>query len=174
MNEEPALMAQITTWLSGAGDQALQWLASPAAWSQFAMLAGAFLLATLITAQVNPVITRLVTPAEGRSGLFATARRNLLRLLPLLLPLLAYGLTAVGEEVTRSIFGTAEVIGFGKRVFLFLAARAFVRDILTDPFLRLLGRYVLLPAMAHCHLPSVDCCNYLFLLIKVFFRRWPA
>ena len=76
MNEEPNLMAQITTWLSGAGDQALQWLASPAAWSQFAMLAGAFLLATLITAQVNPVITRLVTPAEGRSGLFATARRN--------------------------------------------------------------------------------------------------
>lgn len=156
MNEEPALMAQITTWLSGAGDQALQWLASPAAWSQFAMLAGAFLLATLITAQVNPVITRLVTPAEGRSGLFATARRNLLRLLPLLLPLLAYGLTAVGEEVTRSIFGTAEVIGFGKRVFLFLAARAFVRDILTDPFLRLLGRYVLLPAMALYALGLLD------------------
>jgi len=65
--------------------------------------------------------------------------------LALLLPLLAYGLTALGEQLTRSLFGAGDVIAFGKRVFILLAARLFVRDILTDPFLKLLGKYVLMP-----------------------------
>ena len=43
------------------------------------------------------------------------------------------------------MFGSGAVIAFGKRLFLFLAARLFVRQVLTDPFLRFLGRYVLLP-----------------------------
>jgi small-conductance mechanosensitive channel len=64
------------------------------------------------------------------------------------LPLLAYLLTGIGETVTRQLFGSGEVIGFGKRVFLFLAVVALVRDILKDPFLRLLGRYVLIPVAA--------------------------
>jgi small-conductance mechanosensitive channel len=54
----------------------------------------------------------------------------------------------VGEAITRSVFGSGAVIAFGKRVFLFVAARAFARDVLTDPFLRLLGRYVLVPLAA--------------------------
>ena len=33
----------------------------------------------------------------------------------------------------------------GKRVFIFLAARIFVREVVTDSFLRLLGKYVLVP-----------------------------
>jgi small-conductance mechanosensitive channel len=71
-----------------------------------------------------------------------------LSLLPLLFPLLAYGLTALGEETTRAMFGAGGVIGFGKRLILLVAARILVREVLSDPFLRLLGRYVLVPAAA--------------------------
>ena len=46
--------------------------------------------------------------------------------MPLMLPLIAYGLTALGEEVTRATFGSGEVVAFGKRVFIFLAARILV------------------------------------------------
>jgi potassium efflux system protein len=64
------------------------------------------------------------------------------------LPLLAYGLTALGEGVTRAAFGSGEVIAFGKRVFLFLAVRALVQHVLPAGFPKLLGRYVLLPVAA--------------------------
>jgi small-conductance mechanosensitive channel len=84
----------------------------------------------------------------AKAGPLANARRFALRFVPLLLPLIAYGLTALGEEVTRATFGSGEVIAFGKRVFIFLAARIFVREVLTDSFLRLLGKYVLIPLAA--------------------------
>ena len=59
--------------------------------------------------------------------------------------LLAYAFTGIGETLTRSIFGSGAVIAFGKRVFLFLAIRSFARDMLTDPLLKLLGKFVLIP-----------------------------
>jgi len=121
------------------------WLLSPAAWSQFALLVVAWLLAVLITRRIRPVLTRLLTPAAGQEGPIASARRFVLMFLPLLMPLLAYGLTGMGESVTRSIFGSGDVIAFGKRLFMVLAARLFVRDILTDPFLKMLGRFILMP-----------------------------
>ena len=68
--------------------------------------------------------------------------------MPLLLPLLAYGFTGIGENVTRSIFDSGAVIAFGKRVFLLLAAYILVRDIIGDPFLKVLGRFVLIPVAA--------------------------
>lgn len=135
-------------WLDQGQAIALGWLLSPAAWSQFGLLALAVIAAVLISRRTMPAITKLATPAETRQDMLATALRFALRFLPLLMPVLAYGFTAIGEEVTRSIFGTGDVIAFGKRVFLFLAARIFVRDVLTDGFLRLLGRYVLVPVMA--------------------------
>jgi small-conductance mechanosensitive channel len=156
MDGQSDIATRVMGWIEQAGDVALGWLASPAAWSQFALLAVAFVVARLVAARVNPVVRRVIEPGEGKVGMIATARRFVLRFLPLVLPLFAYGLTAAGEEVTRSIFGSGEVIAFGKRVFLFLAARAFVRDILTDPFLRLLGRYVLIPAMALYALGVLD------------------
>ncbi len=142
------LMAKILDGLDQAGQIALSWLLSPAAWSQFGLLALSYLAARLLTARVLPIVSKALTPAEDKQGLIPTALRFGLRFLPLILPLLAYGLTALGEEVTRSLFGSGDVIAFGKRVFLFLAARAFVREVLRDPFLRLLGRYVLIPAAA--------------------------
>lgn len=150
------MLERVTGWLQEGAEVALGWLASPAAWSQFALLALAYVAARLIAGRLSPVILRLLTPKDGATGLLATARRFALLFLPLLLPLLAYALTAAGEGVTRAAFGSGEVIAFGKRVFLFLAARALVREVLTDGFLKLLGRYVLIPVAALYALGLLD------------------
>ncbi len=143
-----ALYEQAMGYAQPAIDIALEWLLSPAAWSQFGLLVAAYLLARLANRMLQPRLTALLTPAEGNMNIFAQARRFVLMFLPLLLPLLAYGFTAIGEQVVRSIFDSGAVIAFGKRVFIFLAARAMARDIITDPFLKLLGKYVLVPAAA--------------------------
>jgi small-conductance mechanosensitive channel len=147
MNGQGDFAATLTSWAHEAGEIALGWLSSPAAWSQFGLLAVAYLMARLAAARVKPVVIRLLEPAS-KAGHIANARRFALRFVPLMLPLVAYGLTALGEEVTRATFGSGEVIAFGKRVFIFLAARIFVREVLTDSFLRLLGKYVLIPVAA--------------------------
>ncbi|MBW0158491.1 mechanosensitive ion channel family protein [Sedimentimonas flavescens] len=139
-----SLQDRLAPWLATAQD----WATSPAAWSQFVLLGMAWVMAHLLGRRFRTQLSALITPPEGASGPFAMIRRWSLLLLPLLVPLLAYGLTAVGEAFTRSLFGSGAVIAFGKRVFLFMAARAFAQDILREPFLRLLGRYVLVPAAA--------------------------
>ncbi len=135
---------------------AQDWLLSPAAWSQFGLLIGAFLLARFANKMIAPRLISLLTPHEDNQSVFASARRFVLIFVPLLLPLLAYGFTAIGEVVTRSLFGSGAVIAFGKRVFLFLAARALAKHIITDPFLKLLGRYVLVPVAALYALGFLD------------------
>ncbi len=145
MNGQPEIIGRVMAFLTLAWDKAEGWLSSPAAWSQFGLLALAYLAARLATRRLTPLIDRFVAPKEGATGRLAALRRFALRFLPLLLPLLAYGFTALGEGLTRAAFGQGEVIAFGKRVFLFLAARTLVHEVLTDGFLRLLGRYVLLP-----------------------------
>ena len=144
MNGTDDFAAKVVGWIGQAGDIAMGWLLSPAAWSQFGLLAVAVILSRLATARAAPVVTRVLDPGE-KTGHLASLRRFALRFLPLFLPLFAYGLTALGEEVTRAAFGSGEVIAFGKRVFIFLAARIFVRDVVSDSFLRLLGKYVLVP-----------------------------
>ncbi len=156
MNGQPQIVDKVLGWLDQALQIALGWLSSPAAWSQFALLAVAFLLARIIAARVTPLLTRLLTPPEGKEGIITTARRFGLRFLPLLMPLAAYGLTAAGEAVTRSVFGSGDVIAFGKRVFIFIAARILVQHVLTEPFLRLLGRYVVVPVAALYALGLLD------------------
>jgi len=137
-----------TGYAATAFEIAVNWIIDPANWVQFALLVGAYLAALVITRKLNPKLTQLLTPAEGNETVLSKVRRFVLLFLPLLLPLLAFGLTAIGEQVTRSIFGSGEVIAFGKRVFLFLAVRAFVRDMLTDPMLKALGKIVLVPLAA--------------------------
>lgn len=137
-------------------DLAKDWLLSPAAWSQFALLVGAYVLAVIANRILAPKISRLLTPAADNMSVLSKARRFILIFLPLLLPLLAYGFTAIGEQVTRSLFGSGAVIAFGKRVFLFLAARALARDIITDPFLKLLAKYALVPIAALYALGFLD------------------
>ena len=143
-------------WLDQAGAIALGWLASPAAWSQFALLVAAFLLAMLLTRRLRPVLDRLLSSRAATGGMLAQLGAFLTGLTPLLLPLIAYAFTALGEELTRSLFGSGAVIAFGKRVFLLIAARILVRDVLKDPFLRLLGRFVLLPIAALYALGLLD------------------
>lgn len=127
---------------------ALAWAIDPASWVQFALLVVAYVLAVVITHKLNPRLIAALTPAVDNQSILANLRRFLLIFVPLVMPLLAFALTAVGEQVTRSIFGAGDVIAFGKRVFMFLAVRAFVRDILSDPLLRLIGRLVLIPLAA--------------------------
>ena len=156
MEALPEFMQSLLRMIQPVTDTAMQWLVSPAAWSQFALLATAFVAAIFLTRRFRPLLIKLLTPADGAEGMIMQARRFTLGLMPLLMPLLAYVLTAIGEELTRSLFGSGAVIAFGKRVFLFIAVRALVRDALTDPFLRLLGRYVLIPVAALYALGVLD------------------
>ena len=136
---------QALSYLQQGYDLAIQWLTSAAAWSQFGLLVVAFLAAYYMHKKINPAIEALLNPDEENTGIFAHGLRFGLLFLPLLLPLLAYSFTAVGEQITRSIFGSGAVIAFGKRLFILLAARILVQDVIYSPFLKVLGKYILLP-----------------------------
>ncbi|MGH1464673.1 MAG: mechanosensitive ion channel family protein [Cognatishimia sp.] len=148
--EQSELVQQALAYGQQGWDIAKGWLLSPAAWSQFALLVAAFLVALWITRRLRPILTKLLTPGDDQQGLLAKARRFVLQFVPLLLPLLAYGLTGVGENITRSVFGSGAVIAFGNRLILFLAVRILVKDVVQDSFLRVLGKYLLVPvALIH-------------------------
>lgn len=148
MEGQSEFAGHVLAWLDQGLEIAGGWARSPAAWSQFALLAIAFVAARLLAGRFQPRLVKVIGPKEEARGLLPDLRRFALRFLPLLLPLLAYGLTALGESLTRATFGSGEVIAFGKRLFLFLAARSLVRDVVTDAFLRFLGRFVLIPVAA--------------------------
>ncbi len=156
MENQPEFVAIAVGYAERGWDIAKEWLLEPAAWSQFALLVVAFLAAVLVTRRVRPALAGIITPAADSQTMFANTRRTALPFLALILPLLAYFFTAAGEAVVRSMFESGAVIAFGKRVFLFLAARALVRDIVRDPFLKVLGKYVLVPAMALYALGILD------------------
>lgn len=142
------MIEQAQEMLSQGLEIGRDWLLSPAAWSQFTLLVAAYLGAYFVNRSVTPQVTQFLTPKDDDGGQIAKFRRFLIVFVPLTLPLLAYAFTAMGESVTRSLFGSGAVIALGKRVFLFLAIRAFAQDILKDPFLRFLGRYILIPVGA--------------------------
>lgn len=143
-----ALQDQILTYYAQGRDLALDWLTSPAAWSQFALLIVAYGAAVVLSKRAEPLSKTLLDRLGGIDTRLKKPADFLSLFLPLLLPILAYILTAIGEQVTRSAFDSGAVIGFGKRIFIFLAARILVRDIIYDPFLKMLGKYILLPASA--------------------------
>ena len=155
LTDYPPIIQKIADYGLQGYELALGWLLSPAAWSQFAILVGAYLLAVLISRRLRPALHSLIDPAD-KQNMFTAPRLFILLFLPLILPLLAYALTGIGEQVVRSIFDSGAVIAFGKRLFLLLAVRAFVRDILSDPFLKLLGRFMLLPIAALYTLGLLD------------------
>ena len=142
------MMDTVQRYAEQGQDILLQWITSPAAYAQFGLLVAAWVLAVLASAWLRPRLTRLITPPEAQRGPIRKARTFALIFLPLLLPLLAYAFTAAGEQVTRSLFGSGAVIALGKRVFVFIAVRRIVGDIVTDPFLKLLGRYIAIPVAA--------------------------
>lgn len=145
MEQQPEIIQQALGYAQQGWDIAQGWLLSPAAWSQFAILVVAFLIALWVTRKLRPILTKLLTPADDQNGYLAQARRFVLQFVPLLLPLIAYGLTGVGENVTRSVFGSGAVIAFGNRLILFLAVRILVKEVIQDSFLKVLGKYILIP-----------------------------
>lgn len=147
LSSQPQIVQTAAGYALQAYDLAMGWLLSPAAWTQFGLLVASYLLAVLITRRLRPFLARVIGPGD-KQNMFTAPRLFVLQFLPLLLPLLAYVLTGIGEGVVRSLFDSGSVIAFGKRVFLFLAARALVRDIIKDPFLKMLGRFMLIPIMA--------------------------
>lgn len=124
---------------------ASDWLTSPAAWSQFALLIVAVFIAWFARRTFSSPLSKILTPPEGAESYLAKARRFALLFMPLLLPVLAYGFTAISEQATRAAFGSGAVIAFGKNLFLLIAARILVNKIISDPFLKLMGRYLLIP-----------------------------
>ncbi len=127
---------------------ALEWFTSPEALAQFGLLFAAFVLAWLVTKWISPRLLKLLSPGEEDMSIRAKVSRFCLLFLPLLLPLLAIGFTAAGEQVTRSIFDSGNVIAFGNRVFVFIAARILVKKIIFSPYLKMIGKYFLLPVAA--------------------------
>ncbi|WP_370231204.1 mechanosensitive ion channel family protein [Cognatishimia sp.] len=127
---------------------AQQWLLSPAAWSQFALLVVAFVAALWVSRRLKAPLTRWLTPAEDNDSILAKARRFLAQFVPLLFPLLAYAFTDVGENITRSIFGSGAVIAFGNRVILFIAVRILVKEVVQDRLFKAIGKYFLVPIAA--------------------------
>jgi small-conductance mechanosensitive channel len=107
MGNRGELLGNVTLWLEDAAQMAMGWLTSPVAWSQFALLVVAYLLARLLAGRLGRTLTRILTPPEGKTGLLHGLRRFALRFLPLLLPLIA----------------------FGKRLFIFIKARLLVREV---------------------------------------------
>ena len=156
MNGLPPFADAALGYIEQGWDIAKNWLLSPAAWSQFIILVIAYLAAVYVSRKLKPTLTRILTPATATPTVLGQARLFILLFLPLLLPLLAYGLTALGETITRSIFGSGDVIAFGKRVFLFLAIRSFAKDMLRDPLLKILGKFVLIPIGALYALGALD------------------
>lgn len=153
----PPIIHQAYDYFDQGVEMAKGWLFSPAAWSQFALLVVAYVLARYLAGKLTPKVSVFLTPKdEGAKGIVNEVRRFAVLFLPLGLPLLAYVLTGLGEGVTRSIFGSGAVIAFGKRVFLLLAVRALVHSILKDPFLKLLGKYALMPIVVLYTLGVLD------------------
>ncbi len=141
------MLETVQGYLMQGQEIALKWLTSPAALSQFGLLVVAYLIAYFVTRRTRPTIERLLDPGEA-DGYLATIRRFVLQFTPLILPLLAYVLIGLGEQVVVQMFGKGPVIAFGKRVFIFLAVRQAVLYIISDPFLKMLGRYVFVPMAA--------------------------
>jgi len=146
--ERSEALVQLQYLFEQGWDLARDWLFSPGAWMQFGLLVVAYVAAVLVTRKLQPQLDKLLTPPEGQEGIVARIRRFVLQFVPLLLPLLAYIATGVGETIVRTLFESGAVIAFGKRVFLFIAARILVREIISDPFLKLLGKFILIPIAA--------------------------
>ena len=155
LSSQPEIVQTAAGYALQGWDIAKGWLLSPEAWSQFGLLLAAYVGAVLITRKLRPFLQNFLDPGESLS-ILAKIRRFVAQFLPLLLPLLAYVLTGIGEGIVRSIFDSGAVIAFGKRVFLFLAVRAMVRDIVTDPLLKVLGKFIIVPIAALYALGLLD------------------
>ena len=155
LETQPEIVQTVARYLIQGWDLAASWLLSLAAWSQFGLLVVAYFAAVLVSRRLSPVLEKLLNPS-GSTNIFGSPRRFVMQFLPLLLPLQAYVFTGIGEGIVRSLFDSGAVIALGKRVFLFLAVRVLVRDIITDSFLKVIGKFIFLPIAALYTLELLD------------------
>ncbi|MGB1234134.1 MAG: mechanosensitive ion channel family protein [Planktomarina sp.] len=151
MNGRPRIMnfASLTDRANAAlepyFETALLWLLSPQAWGQAIAIIGCYALAIFAARLAIPRLRRLLTFRPSTHSAILTAAAWALSALPLLTPLLAFVLLSIVEPILAGTLGSATVLAFGKRVFLFLAIRMFVKRLLKDGMLNLLGRLYLSP-----------------------------
>ncbi|MEM7243335.1 MAG: mechanosensitive ion channel domain-containing protein [Pseudomonadota bacterium] len=141
-------MDNILGYITQARDIALEWLLSPAAWGQAAVIVVAILVSVLVNRYLKKILVPLLSPAEEDDSLIARARRFLSMFMPLLLPVVAYAVLAAGEATAAATFGASEVIGFGKRLFILWGTWILVRDIIKPPLLLMVFKYAALPIAA--------------------------
>lgn len=120
------------------------WALSPAAWVQAGLLVVCWLLAGMVSRFLRPRLAALLDHLIARVPALAVLRG----VLPLIFPLAGYAIATVAEAVALQTVHDITLIGIGKRLFLLVAAWLLVRDVLRDPFLRFLGRVILLPMAA--------------------------
>lgn len=80
---------------------AQDWLTSPAAWSQFALLVVSWLVAGIAAHRITPRLERLIAPRPESKGAFATARRFSCRFWPMASPRSARPLPARSSDRAR-------------------------------------------------------------------------
>lgn len=141
-------MEQIKNYASQTFEVSLAWLTSPTAWGQATFIISTFLAAYFARKYLSKILEPLLSPDQDNRSLLATLRRFLHQFLPLLLPILAYVFLGLSEQVAKITFGAGEVLGFGKRIFMMLGTWIFVQKIIYSPFLKMLGKYALLPIVA--------------------------
>ena len=109
LEKQPEIVQQAVGYALQGWDLAKGWLLSPEAWSQFGLLVAAYVLAVVVSRKLGPVLHRFLDPGEVEN-LLSKPRRFVMIFLPLLLPLLAYVFTGIGEGIVRSIFDSGAVI----------------------------------------------------------------
>ena len=104
LTDQPEIVQQAAGYGLQAWDLAQSWVLSPAAWSQFALLVAAYVLAVLVAARLRGILTRLLTPPPEAANLLARGRRAALVYLPLLLPLLAYAFNLPTQSLRQTLY----------------------------------------------------------------------
>jgi hypothetical protein len=98
LSQQPQMVQTAAGYLQQGWDLAQGWLLSPAAWTQFGVLILDYVAAVVITRRVRPFAENLLNPGES-TNIFAAPRRFIMLFLPLLMPLFAYALTAIGKPL---------------------------------------------------------------------------
>ena len=96
LGTQPEIVQTAAGYLVQGWELAASWLLSPAAWSQFGLLVVAYLAAVLVARRLSPFLENLLNPGDS-TNILVQPRRFVMQFLPLLLPLLAYGLTGIGS-----------------------------------------------------------------------------
>ena len=72
---QPEIVQQGRDYAIQAFDLAREWLLTPAAWSQFALLVAAYLVALVFSRKLKPILRNFLTPPEEQEHSIARARR---------------------------------------------------------------------------------------------------